>query len=76
MTSFCVRKGIYFGIDVLYNGCRSEGRIFYFLHKIACRTKKKKKPSRMHETHTKKERRFLWQKQCLMVTRNLLEFYF
>lgn len=76
MTSFCVRKGIYFGIDVLYNGCRSEGCIFYFLHKIACRTKEKKKPSRMHETHTKKERRFLWQKQCLMVTRNLLEFYF
>lgn len=76
MTSFCVRKGIYFGIDVLYNGCRSEGCIFYFLHKIACRTKKMKKPLRMHETHTKKERRFLWQKQCLMVTRNLLEFYF
>lgn len=76
MTSFCVRKGIYFGIDVLYNGCRSEGRIFYFLHKISCRIKKKKKPSRMYETHTKKERRFLWQKQCLMVTRNLLEFYF
>lgn len=76
MTSFCVRKGIYFGIDVLYNGCRSEGCIFYFLHKISWRIKKKKKTSRMHETHTKKERRFLWQKQCLMVTRNLLEFYF
>lgn len=43
MTSFCVRKGIYIGIDVLYNECRSEACIFYFLHKIACRTKKKKK---------------------------------
>ncbi len=74
MISFCVRKGIYIGIDVLYNECRSEACIFYFLHKIACRSKKKKKAFTDAQKTHKKERRFLWQKQCLMVTRNLLEF--
>lgn len=43
MISFCVRKGIYIGIDVLYNECRSEACIFYFLHKIFMQIQKEEK---------------------------------